>query len=541
MDSDAVVPMLRYLSQQPLYLLIILAFGSYLVANRLRQYWRLRQFKGPFSTGVSWVWHSRAVISGSAHKWYGDVTEKYGSIARVAPNHLITSSPELWAHINAVRSPYKRAEWYYHCARFEPGKDNVFTECDNEKHEARRKKMVAGVSPNCPNLYLYVTQHQQYSGKENPSLESSIDTHVEELVHLIRSKYAAPTASTSATTPMDLATKMQYFTLDVISHVGLGNAFGDLKADEDINGYIASSEEGLMIGNTSWGLGISWIRDVPILGKAISPSEKDAKGFGKMMSTARKCISERMMKSTSERSDMLSSFIRHGLTGDDLFQETFEQILAGSDTTAASLRIIMLYIMSHPRVYAKLQAEVDGAVKAGIAPATPKIISDAEAQRLPYLGAVVREALRVHPPVVNLFSRVVPKGGDTVTVDGEEVFLPGGTMIGYSAWSMHRNNKGLYGEDAQIFRPERWLVDQNIPSERDRLAHMCKTNDMIFGYGRWVCLGKVVAMIEIHKAIFELFRNFDFALANPHEPWTIFNTLGLYAIGNMWVEVTERA
>lgn len=82
---------------------------------------------------------------------------------------------------------------------------------------------------------------------------------------------------------MDLATKIQYFTLDVISHVGLGKAFGDLKADEDINDYLAACAEGLTIANLSWGLGISWVRDVPILGKMISPSEQDAKGFGKMM------------------------------------------------------------------------------------------------------------------------------------------------------------------------------------------------------------------------------------------------------------------
>jgi hypothetical protein len=68
-----------------------------------------------------------------------------GPIARVAPNHLITSDADFWATINAVRSPYRRAPWYYHAARFEPGKDNVFTECDNDKHDARRKKMAAGV------------------------------------------------------------------------------------------------------------------------------------------------------------------------------------------------------------------------------------------------------------------------------------------------------------------------------------------------------------------------------------------------------------
>lgn len=76
-------------------------------------------------------------------------------------------------------------------------------------------------------------------------------------------------------------------------------------------------------------------------------------------------------------------------------QEVFEQILAGSDTTSAAIRVVLLYIISHPRVYAKLQAEVDKTVKNGLAPASPGVISDAEVRRLPYLGAVVREAMRV--------------------------------------------------------------------------------------------------------------------------------------------------
>jgi len=200
----------------------------------------------------------------------------------------------------------------------------------------------------------------------------------------------------------------------------------------------------------------------------------------------------------------------------------------------------MLYVMSHPRVYAKLQKEIDAAVNRGVTPASD-IIPDVEARKLPYLSAVIREAMRVHPPVVNLFPRVVPKGGDVMTVEGKEVFLPGGTMIGYSGWSMHRNNKAVYGEDTQVFRPERWFVDEEAPGEKERLARMYKTNDMIFGYGRWVCVGRVVALIEIHKTIFELFRHFDFALTNPYKPWTISNTMGLFTIGDMWVDVTERS
>jgi cytochrome P450 len=238
---------------------------------------------------------------------------------------------------------------------------------------------------------------------------------------------------------------------------------------------------------------------------------------------------------------MLASFIRNGVSGDDLFQEAFEQILAGSDTTAAAIRIILLYVMANPRVYAKLQAEIDQAVKSGAAPASPNVVSDAEVRKLPYLCAVVREGMRVHPPVVNLFSRIAPDGGDAVTVQGKEYFIPGGTMVGYSAWSMHRNNTALYGKDAAVFRPERWFVNEANPAEKDRLKQMTKTNDMIFGYGRWVCLGRNIALIEVHKCVFELLRHFDLALSNPAAPWKTHNSLGLWEIKDMWVDVTARS
>lgn len=364
-------------------------------------------------------------------------------------------------------------------------------------------------------------------------MEPSIDTHVKELVDLVR-KYAAPSTSNKPSASMDLAKKIPYFTLDVISHIGLGEPFGDLLADNDQNDYLKASEEGLKIGNSTFAMGISWLRDTPIIGSAISPSEKDVSGYGKMMAEARKVVDARRAKSTDGKSDMLASFIRNGVSGDDLFQEAFEQILAGSDTTAAAIRIIMLYIITHPRVYKKLQSEIDAAAKSGAAPESG-VISDAKARRLPYLSAVVREGMRVHPPVVNLFSRVTPAAGDVVTISDKEYHIPGGTLVGYSAWSMHRNNTSLYGSDAKVFRPERWLID-----DADLLAKMTKTNDMVFGYGRWVCLGRNIALIEIYKCVFELFRYFDFALSDPATPWKTFNSLGLWEIRDMWVDVTVR-
>jgi cytochrome P450 len=296
---------------------------------------------------------------------------------------------------------------------------------------------------------------------------------------------------------MDLAKKVQYLTLDVISTVGLGNSFGMLKADTDIDDYIKSGEEGLWLSNFFMGTGLHWIMEIQWIGKLLGPSVKDSKGFGKMMATAGEMVTERLKSPTDARTDMLAAFIRHGLTGDELRMEAFEQVIAGSDTTASGIRGILLCLFTNPRVYKRLQAEIDHAVGTGGAPSTG-IISDAEVRQLRYLQAVIREGLRIFVPVVNIFARDVPPEGDKVTLNGKSVVIPGGTWIGYSALGMH-HSETTYGKDAKVFRPERWLT-----VDKDRLANMTRVNDLIFGYGRWKCLGQTVAMIEIGKTIFEV-------------------------------------
>ena len=75
-----------------------------------------------------------------------------------------------------------------------------------------------------------------------------------------------------------------------------------------------------------------------------------------------------------------------------------------------------------------------------------------EAQSLPYFQAVVKESLRMHPAVGLLLERFVPSGG----VQIGDVFLPEGVVIGANPWVMARD-RGVYGDDANQFRPERWL------------------------------------------------------------------------------------
>jgi cytochrome P450 len=269
---------------------------------------------------------------------------------------------------------------------------------------------------------------------------------LEELLNLIRTKYLS-TLNRSA--PVDLARKIQYFTLDTISTIGFGQPFGDLKADADLNDYIKSGEQGLTIVTVSAALGLTSYLQWPPIARLLGPSEKDKSGFGRMMATARSLIDSRLEKSTEGRSDMLASFLRHGLTRDEVFSEAILQILAGSDTTATALQSIMLYLIAHPRVYNKLQAEIDATVSFGNPP--HDIVSDATLRDMPYLQAVVREGLRIHPPVTDVVPKLVPEGGDNVIVDGRQYFLPGGTNVSYNAWGVH-HSKDMFGEDAEQFR-----------------------------------------------------------------------------------------
>lgn len=168
--------------------------------------------------------------------------------------------------------------------------------------------------------------------------------------------------------------------------------------------------------------------------------------------------------------------------------------MAGSDTSATTLRATTLFIITQPKVYAALQYEIDKAEQDGLL--SKPIIQDVEARNLPYLQACIKEGLRMWPPVMGLMQKKVPLGGEMVNGN----FIPGGTNIGYCAWGVHRN-KEVFGEDADIFRPERWLgVDE------ERLIEMHRVADLVFGSGRYGCLGKPVALFELGKALAEVCR-----------------------------------
>jgi cytochrome P450 len=160
-----------------------------------------------------------------------------------------------------------------------------------------------------------------------------------------------------------------------------------------------------------------------------------------------------------------------------------------------------------------------------------RVITYNESLTLPYFMACVKEALRHNPAATGLLPRVVGPGGDY----HKGVYLPPGTEVALCAWNLHRRNTAVYGEDADIFRPERWTE-----ATPEKSAVMNEEHHLVFGYGRFKCMGENIARIELNKILFELLRRFEWQLCDPMKPMEKSNNYGLFIQKGMWVRVSEK-
>lgn len=168
-------------------------------------------------------------------------------------------------------------------------------------------------------------------------------------------------------------------------------------------------------------------------------------------------------------------------------------ILAGGDTTSATMRAVVYYLAKAPEAYQKLTEELDGA-KLSL-PAQWKDIKS-----LRYLDAVLREAMRINPGLAMIFERVVPRGGFTLP-DGR--FVPAGTKIGINPAVTNRDRE-VFGADADEFNPERWFT-----RDESKLKRMRDTADFTFGGGNRICMGRYFAQLELYKLFATLYSLYD--------------------------------
>ena len=177
---------------------------------------------------------------------------------------------------------------------------------------------------------------------------------------------------------------------------------------------------------------------------------------------------------------------------------TVANMFAGSDTTAISLRAVFYNLLKSPSRMERLMKELAEERETGRFTRSDGLVKWDEVRQLPYLSAVIKEALRCHPAVGLLLERVVPPRG--VSIGG--TYIPGGTIVGCSAWVVHRDEK-VFGADADKFRPERWL--EASPSKASEMNNFLFS----FGAGARTCIGKNISYLEMYKLVPAILQNFE--------------------------------
>ena len=290
---------------------------------------------------------------------------------------------------------------------------------------------------------------------------------------------------------MDIAEVTRFFTLDVLSTIAFGRPFGFMAANKDLWDYNKESANFILIlGLVTNHKFFRWIFFNPLFQAVAAPKDTDKIGMGPMMAFAKKAVGERFGPDKKVKKDMLGYFVEKGLTQVQCEVEAELQIIAGSDSTTTVLRSTMFLLIANPVAYNKLRAEID--TNAGNM--SYPIVKYSEAQKLPYLIACLWEGLRVWPPLFGMKGKCSPPGGETF----KGVFYPEGIEMSICDEAMCRNEE-VFGKDAQVFRPERWIE----ADEETRKKYM-RVVDSIFGSGRFLCLGRHIAMMELHKTFVEV-------------------------------------
>ncbi|XP_050343067.1 cytochrome P450 4d2-like isoform X3 [Nymphalis io] len=195
-----------------------------------------------------------------------------------------------------------------------------------------------------------------------------------------------------------------------------------------------------------------------------------------------------------QRKNLLEQLIHlsgceNGYTDLELREEILTLSIAGTDTTAHCIGYTLQLLSKYPEIQDKVYEELCTVLEDSKRP----IVKD-DLQKLKYLERVVKESLRLFPPVPFIIRKVER---DIALPSGR--VLPSGSGVVVSIWGCHRDPK-YWGSDAEHFDPDRFLP------ERLNLKHACSF--MPFSNGPRNCVGYQYALMSIKTILATLLRNY---------------------------------
>jgi len=212
------------------------------------------------------------------------------------------------------------------------------------------------------------------------------------------------------------------------------------------------------------------------------------------------------------------------LTEEEVVNQIKLLILGGYETTAIALTWIVIELARNPEKQQRLRDEVN---KHATDPTYDDFING-----LPYLDGVIREALRLHPPLLETIrvaaeDDIVPLSTPITTATGEKVssiHVPKGTPVVVPIQAIGCS-KAIWGPDAKEFKPERWLNNrEGLPAKAKEIQGY--HHILTFVDGPRICLGRVFAFTEMKAVLSVMIRSYRLSLRDgPDTEYEMYRTV----------------
>lgn len=319
-----------------------------------------------------------------------------GPIVRYAPNRYSISDLDAVKVIYGLGTSFSKSSWYSTSAN--PGQTTLFSEQSLTRHALERK---------------------QYQASYSMSALIHYETFVDNCADLFKSRLSELSALNQA---VDMRHWFQCYAFDVIGMITYGKRLGFLDRGEDVGNVISALDD--LLGYASVVGIFPGLHRILFSLKNLMAGVKGA-GRAYVVAFTQERIREVQANPKAmplednevKTQDFLSKFLaKHSIspstfTSFHVLAGCVSNMVAGSDTTAISLSAVVYYLLKNPACMAKLREEVDLFTAQGQLSDHPTY---KETQQLPYLQAVIKEALRLHPATGLPLERVVPKGGATI-------------------------------------------------------------------------------------------------------------------------------
>ncbi|CAP98183.1 Pc22g08950 [Penicillium rubens Wisconsin 54-1255] len=454
---------------------------------------------GPLLAKITNLWRFIDVANGRAEVTLHNLHQKHGDYVRLGPNVVSVRNLDALKTIYGINKGYEKTHFYSVQQQLAKGRPTptLFSTTDENFHAAIKRPVSSAYSMST------LTEFEPFVDRTIHTLFGKLDEFVAEAK------------------VCDIAAWLQY----------CNKPLGFLEKGNDVDGIIVALEHMLdysgKVGIATDEIGqMPWLDYIFIKNPLRSLFGGGSTGAVARFARARldeRLNQQRTSPAAKTHKDFLDRFLEakkeHPTIVNDnqVFSYTISNMNAGSDTTAISLRAILYYTLKDRRASMKLHQELTMALEENRI-SLPVSWKQSQEQ-LPYLDAVIKEALRLHPAVGLMLERVVPVEGLQLP-DGP--FLPAGTIVGANPWIIHRH--WIFGEDVESFVPERWLK-MNTESEadfQDRKQKMLRAT-FTFGAGPRTCIGKNISLLEIYKLIPSLFLRYKVELNDPSAEWEIVN------------------